>query len=167
LNSYSPLDQHFNIVDGDGMSGQGTNVYDLASMVEPRLPLIDGWPADKVRTAEYVSLYPNILLGLQADHFFSVIVLPKGTHDCVEELQISYVGDARSDDAFAPARSAVLDSWAKVFKEDIFAVEGMQAGRNSPEFDGGVLTPIQDIPTQHFHNWVAKRYCSELDKNTK
>ncbi|MGI9199510.1 MAG: aromatic ring-hydroxylating oxygenase subunit alpha [Woeseiaceae bacterium] len=167
LNSYSPLDQHFNIVDGDGMSGQGTNVYELASMVEPRLPLIDGWPADKVRNAEYVSLYPNILLGLQADHFFSVIVLPKGTHDCVEELQISYVGDARSDDAFAPARSAVLDSWAKVFKEDIFAVEGMQAGRNSPEFDGGVLTPIQDIPTRHFHNWVAKRYCSELEKNTK
>jgi choline monooxygenase len=36
-------------------------------------------------------------------------------------------------------------------------VTGMQAGRASPGFDGGVLTPVMDKATAHFHQWVAKR----------
>ena len=158
LNSYSPLDQHFNITDGNGMSGQGTRVYELASVAGTELPLIEGWPADKLRYAEYISLYPNVLLGLQADHFFSVIVMPHRVDAVIEKIQISYVGDAVRDDRFASCRAAVLQSWDTVFREDVFAVEGMQAGRNSPGFDGGVLTPIQDVPTRHFHAWVANRY---------
>lgn len=159
LNSYSPLNQHFNITDGDGMSGQGTHVYELASIAGTRLPLIDGWPADKLQYAEYISLYPNTLLGLQADHLFSVIVLPRDSGTSVERLQISYFGNAQHEEDFATCRDAVLRSWDIVFHEDIFAVEGMQAGRRSPSFDGGVLTPVQDVPTKHFHCWIANRYC--------
>jgi choline monooxygenase len=65
--------------------------------------------------------------------------------------------------SFASCRAAVLKSWDTVFREDVFAVEGMQAGRDSPGFDGGVLTPVQDIPTQHFHSWVARQYMRALD----
>lgn len=162
LNSYSPLDEHFNITDGEGMAGQGTRVYELASTAGTNLPLIEGWPADKVRYAEYISLYPNTLLGLQADHFFSVIVLPVRSNETLEKLQISYVGEAADEERFASCRAAILKSWDTVFREDVFAVEGMQAGRNSPGFDGGVLTPVQDIPTQHFHSWVAKNYVAAL-----
>jgi choline monooxygenase len=140
------------------MSGQGTHVYELASVAGIKLPRIKGWPEDRLRYAEYISLYPNTLLGLQADHLFSVIVLPRRSDNSLEKLQISYVGRAQHDETFAPCRSAVLKSWDSVFREDIFAVEGMQAGRNSPGFDGGVLTPLQDIPTRHFHAWVAGCY---------
>lgn len=160
LNSYSPLDQHFNITDGDGISGQGTKVYEFATSAGTQtLPLIDNWPKEKLRHAEYISLYPNTLVGLQVDHFFSVIVMPQRPDESLEKLQISYVGDAQHKDDFASARAAILKSWDTVFREDIFAVEGMQAGRLSPGFDGGVLTPLQDIPTRHFHSWVADRYC--------
>ncbi|MGI9238739.1 MAG: aromatic ring-hydroxylating oxygenase subunit alpha [Woeseiaceae bacterium] len=162
LNSYSPLDQHFNITDGEGMSGQGTRVYELASVAGTELPLIEGWPTDKLRYAEYISLYPNTLLGLQADHFFSVIVMPRRMHESLEKLQISYVGEAIDDDGFASCRAAALKSWDTVFREDVFAVEGMQAGRHSPGFDGGVLTPVQDVPTRHFHSWVANRYTTAM-----
>ncbi|NNC76546.1 MAG: aromatic ring-hydroxylating dioxygenase subunit alpha [Woeseiaceae bacterium] len=158
LNDYSPLDQHFNITDGESMSGQGTHVYRLASIAGTRLPLIQGWPNDKLQYAEYISLYPNTLLGLQADHLFSVIVMPKKCDLTQEKLQISYVGDGSTHDKYGSCRTAVLNSWDTVFREDIFAVEGMQAGRHSPGFNGGVLTPVQDIPTRHFHTWVAGQY---------
>lgn len=144
------------------MSGQGTRVYELASIAGTRLPLIDGWPADKLRYAEYISLYPNTLLGLQADHLFSVIVTPRSAQESLEKLQISYVGKARDEDEFASCRAAVLKSWDTVFREDIFAVEGLQSGRCSPGFDGGVLTPVQDVTTQHFHTWVANRYTAAI-----
>lgn len=162
LNAYSPLDQHFHIIDSAGMSGQGTHVYELATAAGTRLPTIEGWPEDRLASAEYLSLYPNALLGLQADHLFSVVILPKAANRSVEQLQISYIGDALEDDAFASCRRSVLDSWDKVFREDVFAVEGMQAGRSSPGFDGGVLTPVQDLPTRHFHRWVANRYLQAL-----
>lgn len=162
LDSYSPLDQHFNITDGDNISGQGTHVYELAKSAGTTLPTIHGWPAEKLKYAEYISLYPNALLGLQADHFFAVIVLPKSAARSCEKLQISYVGDGVSSNDYASCRSKVLASWEKVFREDIFAVEGLQAGRNSPGFDGGVLTPLQDVPTHHFHMWVARRYAHAL-----
>lgn len=162
LNRYSPLDQHFHIMDGDNMSGQGTHKYELVSFADTRLPLIEGWPADKTRYAEYISFYPNTLLGLQADHLFSVIVLPQRTDKSLEKLQVSYVGPARHDERFESCRADVLKSWDKVFREDVFAVEGMQAGRSSPGFDGGVVTPVQDLPTRHFHTWVANRYLAAL-----
>jgi choline monooxygenase len=39
----------------------------------------------------------------------------------------------------------------------------MQAGRQSPGFDGGVFTPVQDVPTHQFHRWVANSYLAAID----
>jgi len=126
------------------------------------VPQIDGWPEDRLNHAEYISLYPNALLGLQADHFFSVLVLPGAADRTLEKLQISFTGAAATDDSYAACRAAVLKSWDTVFREDVFAVEGMQTGRNSPGFDGGVFTPVQDVPTHHFHMWVARHHREAL-----
>ena len=88
---------------------------------------------------------------------------PQRPDRSVEKLQISYVGDAATADEYSACRDAVLKSWETVFREDIFAVEGMQAGRGSPGFEGGILTPVQDVPTHHFHRWVANAYAAALD----
>ena len=39
--------------------------------------------------------------------------------------------------------------------EDVLAVEGMQAGRASPIYNGGNFSSIMDNPTHQFHKWVA------------
>jgi choline monooxygenase len=163
LNTYSPLDQHFSIVETDGTSGQGTHHYEIASTAGIELPVLETWPPDSLNQAEYLSLYPNTLLGIQADHVFAVIVMPQRPDRCIEKLQISYVGKGATDDRYADCRDTVLGRWAAVFQEDVFAVEGLQAGRNSPGFDGGILTPVQDAPTHHFHRWVAARYRAAVD----
>ena len=158
LNSYSPLDQHYNLVVNDYMSGQGSYTYNLSDVAGTRLPQFSDWPEDKIRQAEYVSLYPNVLLGVQADHFFTIILEPVNCQKTNEHLRLFYLGEEACGDRYEACRQAVLESWKVVFSEDIFAVEGMQQGRQSPGFQGGVFSPVLDGPTHHFHQWVAGSY---------
>ena len=146
------------LVDEDNMSGQGTYRYSPSIVADERLPRFAQWPEDKLSHAEYLSLYPNVLFGLQVDHAYAIILLPQSPDRTLEKLQIAYLDDAATSDGFSNIRASVLQLWTDVFVEDVFAVEAMQQGRQSPGFDGGILTPIQDEPTRHFHNWVAKSY---------
>ena len=158
LNRYSPLDKHYNIVAAKNMSGQGSYAYTLCEVAGTELPQFEQWPEDKLRNAEYISLYPNVLLGLQADHAFAMILQPLAADKTIEKLQLSYLGDGAESNQYQVSRDAVTESWQQVFGEDIFAVEGMQNARHSPGFSGGVFSPVQDIPSHHFHSWVADQY---------
>ena len=82
---------------------------------------------------------------------------PVSAERSLDHLQIYYLGDAADSDEFDAAREHRLEVWAKVFNEDIGVVEGMQRGRKSSAFDGGIFTPIMDKPSQHFSRWVADR----------
>ncbi|MDZ7748007.1 MAG: aromatic ring-hydroxylating dioxygenase subunit alpha [Halofilum sp. (in: g-proteobacteria)] len=159
LNSYSRLEDHYIVLDEDGESfaGQGTRVYNLAEVAGITMPKLSQWPREREREAEYLSLYPNALIGLQADRFFVVLLEPISEQRTREHLRISYVGDAAVDDEHAAARESQLQAWRTVFEEDVSMVEGMQRGRASPAYGGGVFSPVQDIPTHHFHQWVARR----------
>jgi choline monooxygenase len=55
LNTYSPLDQHYSIIDEDNMSGQGTYRYAPSIVADERLPRFAQWPEDKLSHAEYLS----------------------------------------------------------------------------------------------------------------
>jgi choline monooxygenase len=74
-----------------------------------------------------------------------------------EEVRIFYVGDGAEADAYAACRSATHAAWDVVFREDVFVVEGMQQGRASPGYQGGVFSPVMDESTHHFHRWVAAK----------
>jgi choline monooxygenase len=158
LNSYSPLDKHYNLYVNEWASGQGSYSYTLADVAGTKLPQFTQWPSEQISQAEYVSLYPNVLLGIQADHAFAIILQPMANNLTIEKLELSYVGDGAHSDEHQANRQAVLDSWIAVFQEDIFAVESMQKGRRSPGYQGGVFSPVMDGPTHHFHTWVAEQY---------
>ncbi|PSQ94191.1 MAG: 2Fe-2S ferredoxin, partial [Proteobacteria bacterium SW_6_67_9] len=147
------------VVDEDGASfaGQGTRVYNLAEVAGITMPRFSQWPDERLREGEYLSIYPNLLVGLQADHFFVVLLEPLAPNHTREHLRISYVGDVAIDDAHAAARESQLRAWKTVFEEDVSMVEGMQRGRASPAYHGGLFSPVQDIPTHHFHQWAARR----------
>jgi len=154
LNSYSRLEDHYNIERPGAFSGQGTRVYrqlrDEQGGTFPDFPdLSDAWDT----AAEYLAIYPNVLLGVHRDHAFAIVLLPQGPERTVEHVHIYY---PRPDtDAQLRARNAEL--WKTVFEEDIFVVEGMQRGRHAPMFDGGRFSPAMDGPTHCFHDWVAAR----------
>ncbi len=154
LNSYSRLEDHYNIEVAGRYSGQGTLVYrQLRGPDGETFPdfaaLSDKWDAG----AEYVALYPNVLLGVHRDHAFAIVLEPV-SHDVTREHVHLYY--ARPDtDAVLRARNAA--QWKGVFVEDVHVVEGMQRGRCAAGFDGGRFSPAMDGPTHCFHAWVAGR----------
>ena len=158
LNSYSRLEDHYNITFGDYCAGQGSLAYRLAETAGTRLPRLPGWPADRLEQAEYVALFPNVLLGIQADHAYAIVLEAVGVEKTLEHLRVMYVGEGATHEDYDASRAAVEASWRVVFNEDIAAVEGMQKGRYSSAFGGGLFTPALDYPTWYFHQWVARQW---------
>lgn len=154
LNSYSRLEDHYDIIGRAGFSGQGTQVYrQLRGRDGAVFPDFEGLSDLWDTAAEYVAVYPNVLLGVHRDHSFAIVLRPDGPARTVEHVHIFYSTPAT--DAGLRAANAAL--WKTVFEEDIFVVEGMQRGRAAPGFDGGRFSPAMDGATHAFHAWVAGR----------
>jgi len=162
LNSYSKLEDHYCFLDDQDFAGQGSLAYRLSDVAGTHLPTLPDWPAQRMQVAEYPALYPNVLLGFHADHAFAVILTPLGPGLTREEVKIFYVDDGAAADGYAACRSAIHAAWQVVFGEDVFAVEGMQQGRASPGYHGGVFSPVMDAPTHHFHRWVAAKLAARV-----
>jgi phenylpropionate dioxygenase-like ring-hydroxylating dioxygenase large terminal subunit len=152
LNSYSRLEDHYHIEEPELFSGQGTLVYrQIKGHDEEVFPdfadLAEKWDT----AAEYVTVYPNVLLGVHRDHTFAIILQPQGPEQTLEHVHLYYAAPNTSEDL--RARNAA--QWKTVFAEDVFVVEGMQRGRHAVSFDGGRFSPAMDGPTHLFHAWVA------------
>ena len=154
LNSYSRLEDHYNIEAPGLYSGQGTLVYrQLTAEDGTRFPDFEGLPPMWETGAEYVAVYPNVLLAAHRDHAYAMLIQPDGPGASREQVHLFYASpDA---DPALRARNAAL--WKGVLEEDIFVVEGMQRGRHARGFDGGRFSPAMDGPTHCFHDWVAAR----------
>ena len=158
LNTYSPLEDHYHIMIGENFGGQGSYSYRLSHEAGAvGLPRFPEWPEDRLEQAEYVSFYPNVLLGIQADHTFAMIIEPIAHDKTIEHIRLYYVGEEALSDGHLASRKSNLESWRVVFVEDIVSVQGMQMGRASPGYHGGVFSPVMDNPTHHFHQWISRK----------
>ncbi len=154
LNSYSRLEDHYNITEQGCYSGQGTLVYRQLTGEEGQVfPDFEGLSDHWISGGEYVAIYPNVLLGVQRDHAFVIVLEPVSLDQTCEHVHLYYAAPAVDDSL--RARNAA--QWRDVFEEDIFVVEGMYKGRSAPAFDGGRFSPVMDGPTHCFHDWVAGR----------
>ncbi|MGP7795656.1 aromatic ring-hydroxylating oxygenase subunit alpha [Sphingomonas sp. CLY1604] len=156
LNSYSRLEDHYNIEGRSEYSGQGTLVYQQLKDAQGNvLPDFSGLPSKWHQGGEYVSLYPNVLLGVQRDHAFALILQPIGLEKTIEHVALYFAQAPGGSEEQDGLRAESAQRWREVFKEDIFVVEGMQRGRHGLLFDGGHFSPAMDGPTHNFHKWVA------------
>ena len=159
LNEYSKLEDHYNIEEKGFYAGQGSSVYQ-------QLKQKDGTTFDDFQMlskkwdtgSEYISLFPNVLLGVHRDHTIAIILQPISAGNTRERIEIYYASEETLSNKHSLMREKNRILWKDIFNEDIFVVEGMQKGRNGHLFDGGKFSPIMDGPTHIFHNWVAKRY---------
>ena len=158
LNSYSRLEDHYHVEQPGEFSGQGTTVYrPMLSESGHRFPEIAGLSEKWAEGAEYIALYPNVLLGVHKDHSFAIVLEPRGPERTVEHVAIFYPHAEVLGEDWAEMRRANAALWKTVFEEDIFVVEGMQRGRHARGFDGGRFSPAMDSPTHCFHHWVASQ----------
>lgn len=167
LNSYSRLEDHYNIHEQGLYSGQGSLVYrQLKGDNDEVFPDFDGL-SDKWNTgAEYIAVYPNVLFGVHRDHTFAIVLEPVALDKTIEHIEIYYSKPAEELPESLIERNS--EQWKDVFLEDVFVVEGMQKGRHGQLFDGGKFSPEMDGPTHCFHHWVASQLIesSRLNINT-
>ncbi len=154
LNSYSRLEDHYHIENTGKFSGQGTLVYrqiedEDGAKFQDFAGLSEKWDTG----GEYITVAPNVMLGVQRDHFFAILLESKGPTQTLEHIHIYYA----TPETTQSLRVKNAAQWKEVFIEDIGVIEGMQAARGAPGFDGGRFSPAMDGPTHVFHQWVASR----------
>ena len=157
LNTYSKIDDHYHIQGlPNRFAGQGTSVYNPRLKSEINFPTFPGWTKEKEMSAEYVALFPNVMLGIHKDHYYAYWLEPIRHNYTKEHMEIYYVGkEAATSEKYQDLRKQNFEMWHSIQSEDLNIIEGMQEGRNSPAYNGGNFSPIMDNPTHHFNKWVA------------
>ena len=158
LNSYSKIEDHYHIQGlPNRFAGQGTVVYNPQFKRNMKFPNFPNWPKSKEKIAEYVALFPNVMLGIHKDHYYAYWLEPINLDYTLEHMEIYYVGEEPANsNEFKSLREENYKLWHSIQSEDLNIIEGMQAGRNSPIYNGGNFSPIMDNPTHHFHKWVVE-----------
>ena len=157
LNKVSNISDHYHIEDENlNFSGQGSNKYSQQFDGNIKFKCFPNWPTELSEKSEYVSLYPNVMLGIHIDHFYAFWLEPISNNQTKEHFELYYIGDeSASSDEFKGIREKNFAFWQEVMNEDVTAIEGMQKGRSSPAYNGGNFSPVMDTPTLMFHKWVA------------
>ena len=111
MNRYSRMEDHYNIEKRHEYSGQGTLVYrqiqdDEGNAFPDFQALSEKWETG----GEYLAVYPNVLLGVQRDHTFVIILEPVTYEQTSEHIHLFYAA-AETDAAFDGGRfSPVMDA---------------------------------------------------------
>ena len=74
-----------------------------------------------------------------------------------ENIAFYYAKKLKSTEEINALKKLNLLFWKKIFKEDIYVVEGMQKGRYGGKFDGGTFSPVMDRSTHNFHIWITQQ----------
>ena len=148
LNSYSKIEDHYHIQGlPNRFAGQGTVVYNPKFKGKEKLPSFPNWPKDKENIAEYVALFPNVMLGIHKDHYYAYWIEPISHEFTLEHMELYYVGEqAAQANKFKSLRKQNHKQWEDIQREDVDIIQGMQTGRNSPSYNGGNFSPVMDNP---------------------
>ena len=166
LHRYSPLRNHYPLLLEGSASGQGSTSQNHADDIGvDQLPmnpdLSEPWHQGK---AEFLSVFPNIMMAVHADHLWTVQLIPVAENITVERMDLCYFKEGATDEKYAELRRNNRDRMLAIFEEDRAMVEGMQKGRQSPAFNGGSLSPTMDQPAHCFIRIVAKAVLNAIGK---
>ena len=158
LNKVSNINDHYHIQGlPNRFAGQGSKKYEQSIKGNKKFKTFPNWDKDCLQNAEYVALFPNVMIGLHIDHFYVFWLEPISINKTKEHMQMYYIGNESANGSeLKELRKENARFWKDVMIEDIRAIEGMQDGRNSPVYNGGNFSPVMDQPTHQFHKWVAE-----------
>lgn len=167
LNAYSSFDSTFVVLDPPLCVGSGSNSYtppDVAGLPLPRFP---GAAGQALSRAEYLSVFPNLLIGLHADHFYAFFMLPQNADQTAERFEFFFVGEGATAPAHVESRAALMERRRITNCEDIAIVERMQRGCASPGFCGARFSPFFETATLAFQrSWLAALMAPDPARST-
>ena len=154
LSEYAPFQEHDLVVEG----------HCLGTVIEKGLPA--SWSANPLprhpgmrpdaRNAKNLTLFPTFKLMVGPDHCCSMIEFPDGAARTHQRWDFYFVGqDAARNPRYEPARRAIIDFFVELNVEDKTAIAGLQQGRGSPAFSGGLFSPVWEPAVHQFQCLVA------------
>ena len=126
LNAYSKIEDHYHIQGlPNRFAGQGTVVYDPKFEENKKFPTFPGWSKEKEKCAEYVALFPNVMLGIHKDHYYAYWLEPVSHNYTKEHMEIYYVGEeAAKSNKYKSLREENYKQWHSIQSEDLNIIEG-------------------------------------------
>ena len=106
-------------------------------------------------TEWFFHLFPTLCFQIWPDQLAVFQLHALAPDHTIEHIHMYFIGEAATDPALAETRQSAYDMWDQLNTEDFTIVENMQVARNSPAFDGGLLSPYWDKATQHFARLVV------------
>ncbi|MEM8504928.1 MAG: aromatic ring-hydroxylating dioxygenase subunit alpha [Cyanobacteria bacterium P01_D01_bin.1] len=157
LNTLSRMEDHFGFDVGDTHVGQGSLLYNSGVIEGKSLPTFPNLATMKKQTvAEYITVFPNLMLGVHPDYFLIFVVNPLSPDRSVERMVFYFVGDEAMTPENEALRCLPIDLWKLTNDEDIDMIERMQVGRKSPGFDGGCFSPELEKTVYRFQQNIAE-----------
>ena len=96
----------------------GSTVYEPQISDDGRaFPNFDGLSQQWSSGAEYVALFPNLLLGVHRDHCYGIILVPDGPNRTIKHAEIYYSQDAATKSAFAEMRATNTTTWRHILSK--------------------------------------------------
>lgn len=148
LSEYAPFQEHAVIAAGNCL-GTIIDTGLPAAWAEPSLPR---YPrvSTASRTAKNLLLFPTFKLVIGPDHCASMIEFPVSAGFTRQRWDFYFLGAASHDPLYEPARREIIDFFCETNEEDLGAVEGLQRGRQSAGFEGGVLSEVWEGAVHQF-----------------
>ncbi|WP_319419308.1 aromatic ring-hydroxylating oxygenase subunit alpha [Pleurocapsa sp. FMAR1] len=156
LNNCSRMEDHFGFEVGENHVGQGSKLYRIGAMGDLTLPVFPNLPESRETVAEYISVFPNLMLGIHPDYFLALTVNPLSPTRSVERMSFYFIGDGATSIEYEALRQIPIDLWKITNEEDLETIERLQKGRKSPAFDGGCFSPALETTVHQFQRLVAK-----------
>ena len=153
LNAYSPLSEHRVLVE-DRVMGQISLDYRPDDSGRG-LPRFADLPAERQSRAEYLLLFPSLMLSVTPDHDRVTLVNPVAAESTHQRWRFYFVGENGLDASLQAARDGVAARVDAYTREDIAILERLQAGRHSPGYDGGRFSPYHETTTFQFQKLIA------------
>ena len=131
LNSESKIEDHYHIQGlTNRFAGQGTVVYNPRFKGNEKFPCFPNWPKEKENIAEYVALFPNVMLGIHKDHYYAYWLEPINHEYTIEHMEIYYVGEEADNAKNLKSLSEQNHKqWEDIQQKDGDISKGMQTGR--------------------------------------
>lgn len=154
LNAYSPQGDHRVLVE-DRVMGQISLDYRPDDSGRG-LPCFADLPTDRQARAEYLLLFPSLMLSVTPDHYRVTLITPVSPESTHQRWRFFFVGEDSLDVSQDAARDGVVARVDSYTQEDIAILERLQAGRHSPAYDGGRFSPYHETTTFQFQRLVAQ-----------
>ena len=156
LNTYSRAQDHYNVFVEPCGSGQASKRFAPAAVNGKTLPEFPDVPAHLKGRAEYLNLFPSLMIGTHPTEFIAVTVEPVAPDLTRERMYVFYTEEGMGEQ-YDEVRKASLARWFEINSEDIDVVQRMQEGRYSPAMEGGQFAPELEACLHQFQKQITDK----------